>query len=209
MKAFFVFLLVFFTQNFAQIDFRASMGLNFVSAPSVRDYINGNYAPSNEQIGTFNSAVEFGGEVGYEFENYQLGFEVAYEMSSFTYPYFGNKYEFDYGTLFTSLSGYYLIKGEGYKFKFGGGAGPTFYSVDETLPLSTIAQNYSSTGYSLFVRSDAQTKIGTNTFAYIGLDFRYANLGEPKNNSQSINPTSPLSISSVTFGIKLGVVYSF
>ncbi len=208
MTKYFAMILLFASMTFAQIDIRASMGLNFVSMPAVRDYINGNYAPSNNQIATFNSAVEFGGEVGYEFSNYQLGVNLEYEVNSFTYDFFGNKYEFAYGTLFTSLTGYYLLKGEGYKFKFGGGAGPSFFSVDETLPLTTIAKTYTTTGINIFLRSDAQTKIGANTFAYIGADIRYAPLGEPKNNSQSINPTSPLKISSVTFGIKLGVVYS-
>lgn len=207
MKKILFFIFLFTLIVHPQIDFRASMGLNFVSMPNLRDYINGNYAPSDEQLGTFNSAVEFGGEASYELIDYQFGIDIAYEMSSFTYPFFGNKYEFAYGTLHASASLFYLMKGTGYKFRFGGGAGPSFLSIDETLPVSTIAQTYSSTGMNLFLRSDGQTKIGTHTFAYIGLDFRYAALGEPKKNSQSINPTSPLKISSATFGIKLGVVY--
>ena len=48
------------------------MGLNFFSAPDLKDYINSNFATTDE-MQSFNTSADFFGEIGYNInENYQM-----------------------------------------------------------------------------------------------------------------------------------------
>lgn len=200
-------LFLFLTVNvFAQYEFRASMGLNFSAMPSVKDYINENFAGAN-QLNSFNSAVEFAFEAGYELnEKYQAGLEVGYETNSFTFTFFPTNYVFDYALFSPSLIGYYMIKGDGYKFKFGAGGGPRFISVEET-KYTNQPIKYSSTGAGIVLKADGQTRLSDIFYAYIGVDLRYNLCGEPKDNNSNhiIYKGDNINIKSLSAGIKLGV----
>lgn len=206
-KTIFLFVFVISISSFAQIDLRSSMGINLVNTPYLQDYLQENYA-QGELVSSFNSAVEFGLEAGYEFDKYQLGLEYAYEMSSFTYSFLTGNYNFEYGLSSPSIMGYYLIKGNGYKFKLGGGVGPRFISVDEQKPPLSKATSYSATGVGLLLRADGITSLGGNFFAFIGVDARYNLIGKPENNGSTIiinSSKDELKMNSLSFGIKLGV----
>ncbi|MGB5530481.1 MAG: hypothetical protein WBQ32_10985, partial [Ignavibacteriaceae bacterium] len=59
-KIILLFLLIIISKlSLAQIELKGTMGINFLSVPSVQDYINENFASSDAQLGTFNSAVIF------------------------------------------------------------------------------------------------------------------------------------------------------
>ncbi|MDP2302230.1 MAG: hypothetical protein Q8N03_07395 [Ignavibacteria bacterium] len=200
-----------FIPVYAQYDFRGSMGINMVNTPFLRDYLQENYA-QGEEVNSFSSAVEFGLEAGYEMEKYQIGIEYAFEMSSFNYAFITGKYNFDYGVTSPSIMGYYLIKGEGYKFKFGGGVGPRLLSVDETKPPLSQAVNYKTTGFGVVLRADGTTALGGNFYAYIGFDLRYNLIGKPENNGQTIIMNAAkeeLKMNSLSAGIKLGIAAIF
>ncbi len=69
--------------SYAQTELKATMGINFVSIPSVQDYINQSYQPIDE-VGTFSSAVIFTVEVGqFLSSNFQLGLEFPYQIYSY------------------------------------------------------------------------------------------------------------------------------
>ncbi len=56
--------IVFFTDIiFAQTEFKATMGINLISVPSIQDYINQIYAPDDNQLNSFNTAAIFAFEV--------------------------------------------------------------------------------------------------------------------------------------------------
>ena len=60
----------------AQWDLSFSMGLDFKSSPSFRDYINTSFASGNNLIPSFKSAVSFSGEADYKLSNtFAIGLE--------------------------------------------------------------------------------------------------------------------------------------
>ena len=72
----------FTATSFSQYAVRAGMGISFVSMPSLTDYLNQNFVPPDQQLGSFNSSVVFSGE-GYMAvsKNYEVGLEVAYLLN--------------------------------------------------------------------------------------------------------------------------------
>jgi hypothetical protein len=202
--------------TFAQFDVRAGMGIGLVSTPSVVDYINQNYTTQGNQLGTFNTAVIFSVEGDYDLSNeYQIGIEMAYLLNSYTYFTEGGKFDLSYGIWMPSIIGYYVLRGTGYNFKFGAGAGVRFTSVNETKPLITTSQNYTSTGFGILLRADGNTLLGGNFYANIGGDIRYDINGEPKNNnypmSYIVNPlyNENVNFNALSFTLRLGITYQF
>lgn len=195
----------------SKIDLRGSMGLNFVSMTNLRDYLNRNYASPQEQLGTFSSAIEFAFEGGYLLkQNFQLGLELAYETNSFNYNFLLGNYNFEYSVLMPSLLSYYVINGEGYKFKFGGGIGPRFINANEVLPTSTSKDNYSNLGLGFLLKADGSTLLSDKMYAYISIDIRYNLNGKPKKDGKELLINSPngyegLELNSFSSGLKIGI----
>ncbi len=209
------FAIIMFTvvsSNNAQIDITAAMGINFVNTSSFTDYLNINFVNSDEQLSSFSSTINFMGEGAYELNpTFQIAAEYVYEFYSITPA--GGKVPF-YKASYThhkpSLIAYYVIPGEGYKIKFGGGAGLRILSLDEQLPNSPASFNRSSTGFGLVLKAQGYTLLSGDFYANIGADVRYDIPGEPKNNGvaildQTINEN--VNINSISFGVHLGVAY--
>ncbi len=111
-----------------------------------------------------------------------------------------------------SVLNYYVLNGNGYNFKFGGGAGIRFLSLNESLPGTGSTVNYSSTGFGLILRAEGNTAIAQNVYAHIAADVRYDLNGEPKNNSKNLYNRvlkENVNFSSLSFGIRLGISYQF
>jgi hypothetical protein len=192
----------------AQWEARASMGYHLSAKPDVEDYINANFATPEDRLSTFNAAIEVAGEVGYELdEQTMIGVETSYEYGSFAFPRHFGEYDFTYSILAPSLTAYYYTKGEGYRFKFGGGAGPRIASITETISIET---DYASVGYGALLKAEAMTGLGANSFAYIGGDVRYDLPGVPEtDDGRRLNPgQKEIEMSALTFGFKLGVAFA-
>ncbi|MCL5030316.1 MAG: hypothetical protein M1480_15000 [Bacteroidetes bacterium] len=215
-------ILIFFTtvvsfpQNNNQsdkFDIRGGMGISFLSMPSLTDYLNLNFAAPNQQLGTFVSAVNFSGEAGYLInDHYEIGIEVAYMINSYNYSYSLGEYRLNYGILMPSILNYYVIKGEGFYFKFGGGVGPRFVSATQQLPGTPSAQTYSSTGFGLILKADGNTLLSGKLYANIGVDLKYDFNGEPKSGNQYfVNNVykQNVNFNALSAGIRLGVSYLF
>ena len=117
--------------SFAQIEVKGTMGINLISVPSAQDYINQNYAPYDDELNTFNTAVIFTGEVGYFInEKFEMSVELPYQIFSYNTSIEGaGQYDLYFDTFMPSVMAYYVLSGEGYNFKFGGGAGPRFSTM--------------------------------------------------------------------------------
>jgi len=194
----------------AQIDVKGAMGINLISMSGVRDYLNANYA-QGQQLGAFNTAVSFDGEAGYHLDKLELAVDAAIEINSFSYDLTANKYKLSYTSVQPSAMAYYVIAGEGYQFKFGGGIGPRFLAVTESGLYSNQDVNYSATGWGILGRVEAGTAISQNAYAFIGGDVGYNHFPIPKNgNSMIISVTNPngVDFSEFFIGLKLGVIYS-
>lgn len=164
-------LFVFSSSAFAQWDFSASMGLDFKSMPSFRDYVNINFATANNQISSFKSAVSFSTEIDYKIaQNFALGVEYNLQLDS----YLGSlsNYEISYGLHRPSLMAYYIIPGFGYQFKLGGGLGYRYALLKEKIITKT---DYTSSGYGLVLKAEGNTILANHFYALIGGNLRYDN----------------------------------
>jgi hypothetical protein len=169
---------------YPQISLRAGMGINFNSTPSLRDYLNdSHFAPIDNQVASFNTAINFSGEVDYRADDkYEIGLEMAYLYNSFTFSPGGGRYELSYSILMPTIVNYYVIDGQGYNFKFGGGLGLRFASINELQQFTSNANVYNSIGFGILLRASGNTSLGGNVYANITGDIRYDLNGTPKNN---------------------------
>jgi hypothetical protein len=199
--------------SYSQYDLRAGMGISFVSTPSLIDYLNLHFAPSDQQLGVFNSAVVFSGEAGYYVnDSYEVGVDFAYELNSYNFSYNPGEYKLNYSFIMPTLVNYYVIRGTGYNFKFGGGIGPRFTSADQQLPATPSAITYNSVGFGLMLKAEGNTLLSGNLYANIGVDLRYDFNGKPKNGSSYLvntNNNENVNFNSLSAGIHLGVSYIF
>ena len=210
-KYFVVIFLLLSSTIFAQGELKGTMGINFLSIPSMQDYINQSFAPSDDQLSSFVSAVVFAGEGGlFLNQSFELTLEAAYQIYSYTNTQLSGKYELAYNNLMPSVLAYYVVSGEGYNFKFGGGFSVRFASVDESLPATGSTTNYSSTGFGGILRIDGNTLLGGSVYANIGAELRYDVNGEPENNGTSLyNHIMEENVNFNTFsaGVRLGITY--
>ncbi len=197
--------------SFSQTEVRASMGIDFISSPSLTDYLNQTYA--NGQLSTFNSAIIFSLEADrFLKENYQVGLELSYLINSFNYSQDFNTYNLSYYILMPAILNYYIIQGEGYEFKFGGGIGIPFVTADEKTIGIDYSTKYKSAGVGLILRIDGNTILSDKVYVNVGGDLKYELNGKPKNgNIYLVNRATGENINFNLFsaGIHLGLTYRF
>ena len=198
--------------SFPQIELKGTMGINFLSFPSLQDYINENFAPSEGELGTFNSAVIFTGEVGtFLSKSFELSIEIPYQIYSYTENVDPGQYELAYISLLPSVMAYYVILGSGYNVKFGGGAGVRFIDVTESEKWQGTEDSFSSVGFGGLIRAEANTALAENVYANIGLDLRYDINGEPENSSgealENFVKGENVNFDTFSVGVKLGISY--
>ncbi|MEE9448777.1 MAG: hypothetical protein V3V72_01900 [Ignavibacteriaceae bacterium] len=215
MKKFLLAGFILFSVSFAyaQTELKATMGINFISIPSVQDYINQSYT-SNVEVGTFSSAVIFSIEAGqFLSSNFELGLEVPYQIYSYNNNVGLGQYDLTYNSILPSVIAYYALVGNGYNFKIGGGAGPRFVSVKESKKWNGSEVDYSSTGFGIVVRAEGNTVLSENLYANIGVDIRYDVNGEPSDSGgeKIINTglNENVNFNSFSAGVKLGISYLF
>ena len=197
----------------AQGELKAVMGINFMSIPSMQDYINQNFAPPNDQLGSFVSSVIFAGEGGlFINENFEMTVEVAYQIYSYTTTGLGGQYDLSYNNIMPSILAYYVLVGNGYNLKFGSGLGLRFPNVDESLPATGSTITYTSTGYGVIARAEGNTLLGGDVFANIGAEIRYDVNGETENNGNTLTNNvqgENVNFNTFSLGVRLGISYRF
>jgi hypothetical protein len=213
MKKIFLLLPVFlvFTNIHAQYDLNISMGLDFKSSSSLRDYINSGFSMPGNQMPTFKSSINFGIETDYEITNsLYIGAEYNLQIDSYNNS-FGNGgiYDLSYNNHRPSVLTYYSVNGDGFKFKFGGGFGLRYVALTEKL----IARDeYSASGFGFILRAVGNTLMSKNFYALIGVDVRYDLIGNLSNNKKTLinNFTGEkLNLISLSVGIFLGVTFTY
>ena len=193
----------------AQWDLSASMGLDFKSSPSFRDYVNTGFSYGNDLIPTFKSAINFTGEAAYKLSNtFALGLEYGLQIDSYTAsagP--GGIYEISYTMQKPSIVAYYVIPGNGYQLKLGGGAGLRFASLTEKIYNSA---DYSVNGYGFLLKAEGNTILSRYFYALIGANIRYDVTGDVSNGQNTlINRATGevLNLNAISFGIYLGISF--
>ena len=213
MKKIFLFVIFILSVNkiSAQWDLSLSMGLDFRSSPSFRDYVNSSgFASGGNILPSFKSSVSFSGEADYKLSSsFALGLEYELMIDSYTASLVsGGVYEIAFSMHRPSILAYYILPGEGYQFKFGGGVGPRFVSLSEKRNTST---NYSASGYGLILKAEGNTLLSKNFYALIGTNLRYdvtGNVTNPQKPPIVNNVTDEkLNLNAFSFGIYLGVTF--
>jgi hypothetical protein len=216
-KAVLFFSLMFlFDLSYAQTELKGTMGINFLSFPSVQDYINeGGFTPTGYELGTFSSAVIFTAEGGLFLQkNFELSLEIPCQIYSYNETIeAAGQYELAYNSFMPSVMAYYVLTGNGYNFKFGAGAGPRFISVTEKKKWQGTEESFSAVGFGGLLRAEANTALAENFFANIGFDLRYDLNGEPENGDggklENILKDEAVNFNTFSLGVKLGVSYIF
>ncbi len=193
----------------AQLDISASMGLDFKSSSTLRDYLNINFAPPTDKVSSFKSAVSFTAEADYKLSQlFAVGLEYNMLLDSYNTPFgIGGIYELSYSFHRPSLLAYYIFHGEGYQFKLGGGFGIRYLSLSERI---FTKENYNATGMGITLKAEGNTMFSHNFYALIGANFRYDITGDVSNGSTAIINRATgekLNLNSVSFGIYLGVTF--
>jgi hypothetical protein len=194
-----IFLGVLYPQT---LDMRGSMGINLVTTPSLRDYINQIYRTGPE-IGTFNTAINFSAEPNYYFnKSAAAGIEVAYVLNSFNFLSDFGRRELTTMFIMPTLTVYYVLSGAGYNFKFGGGAGYRLSVIEEKFSLYTQTHNVS--GFGFLLKTDGNTLLSGDLYANIGADIRYDING---NFTAGRNTNIEVDLASFSVGLRLGLTY--
>ena len=204
MKKYFLTIFLIFSSAYSQYDINGGMGLNFFSAPDLRDYINANFATTDE-LQSFNTSADFFGEFGYNFnDSYQLSIEYTQNLYSFNSNGIGGIYDLKLTQHKPSIIGYYLITGVGYKFKFGGGLGIRFVTAQEKIPGLTQVLEYSTSGFGILLKTQGDTKLGGDFYALISGELRYEILGD-----LDFSSGNTVNLNSFGVALKLGLAYYF
>lgn len=203
MKKYIFSLLLFFSSlSFAQIDISVGMGLNFFSAPDLKDYIN-SYSTSVDEMNSFNTSADFFGEIGYDInQNYQVALEYTFNIYSFNSTGINGVYDLEVDQHKPSLIGYYILPGNGYKLKFGFGVGLRNAQIREKFSGLTKIADYSTNGFGILAKAQGDTKLSGNFYAVIVGELRYDMPGEIK----SFNKAK-FNVNTLGVVLKLGISY--
>lgn len=199
--------------SFAQRnEISATMGIDFISTPSFKDYIDQNYA-AGEEMSDFSSAVQFTIKYGRMINpGFMIAGEIGYQIYSYNNFLSLGQYDISANNIMPSLIAYYVAAGEGYFFRFGGGAGLRMIYITEKQPGDPNLYNYLVSGFGLLLRGEGSTRIDGNFHALVGADIRYDLAGKPEKRGEnlSLNKTlEQVEFNSLIVGIRLGFSYYF
>lgn len=199
--------------SFAQEnEITTTMGIDFMSTPSFRDYINQNYT-AGEEMNDFNSAVQFTVKYGRLLNsNFMLAGEIGYQIYSYNNYFSLGQYDITINSLLPNILAYYVISGNGYNFKFGGGAGLRLLYLSEKLPGEPGSTKYTASGFGLLLRGEASTRIDGNLHVHVGADLRYDLAGKPQASQDTLSTNKTfeqIEFNSLIAGVRLGLSYYF
>ncbi len=196
-------------------DFTAGLGIAIHSTPSLANYINSlaQTGPA-QRIDQFNTAPEF--YVVPEFQvsrEWSVGLEYSLLVKSYT---LGDQYgysrtDISYEVHLPSLLVHYLVFGDGFRLKFGGGIGYHLIKFDQSFPLTGTSETLRGEGPGFKLDAIGNTKFDDTFYGSIGFDLRWDFLGTLKPDSQPSDaqrsgPALPR-MSFFNAGVKFGVTF--
>jgi hypothetical protein len=212
-KIIFVIVLLAASLSLAQDnEISVTMGIDFMSTPSFKDYINQNYT-GDEEMSDFNSAVQFVLKYGKNLSPHlMLAGEIGYQIYSYNNFFSLGQYDVSMNTILPNVLAYYVIGGDGYNFRLGGGVGLRLLSITEKLPGDVNSVDYSATGFGFLLRGEGTTRIDGDLHAHIGADIRYDLTGNPENSGSELSANrtfEQVEFNSLIVGVRLGLSYYF
>jgi len=189
----------------------AGMGISAHSATSTADYISAVLQLGEaDRIGEFTSAIEFFATPEFQFsDDWSLALEYSYlikshRLSSTAAP---GTSEFSTSLHMPTLVLHYLVPGQGYWLKLGGGVGYYVGSFSQMLFGSGETTTFHASAPGVKIEAVGNTMFDESFYGYIGIDARWG-FDEAFTASDGTAPsyqgTSP-SLGFFNFGLKLGV----
>jgi hypothetical protein len=188
------------------IQITAGLGVSAHSDPSLINYLNTLTSPSPDQrLSDFSSASEFFITPEVQMSNeWAVALEYSYLLKSYNIV-GGYQWDFSYSVQMPTLLVHYLVAGDGYWLKFGGGPGLAFGSLTEQFVETGASENSKASGPALKVEAVGNTKFDEHFWGSIGVDLRWVHAGSFKGGIQSSAPTPKLDFFSA--GVKFGVTF--
>jgi hypothetical protein len=186
------------------IQITGGLGVSAHADPSIINYINGLTEPApGQELSDFTTASEFFLVPEFQVsDEWSVGIEYSYLLKS--YNVIGSyQWDFSYYSQMTTLLAHYLVPGDGYWLKFGGGVGYALGNFKEQFVESGASESSKASGPAFKVEAVGNTKFDDHFWGSIGVDLRWVYAGNFKGNLQSSASTPKLDFFSA--GIKFGV----
>jgi len=166
------------SQLSSRVAISGGMGVEYLSAPNVVDYINVLIASyTRQRVPEFKSSVQFFGALAYPISNdWVLKAEYVYLLGSYNPDTPNRASEFSLTMNMPSVILQYVLWDEGlYNIKAGIGIGYHFATL--TTKYLTVDDQLSGKGIGTLAELEANTAFGEHLFAYLGADLRWELIG--------------------------------
>ena len=193
----------------------AGLGINAHNAVAITDYINAITQPTPDQrIDDFGSAVEFYVMPELQIaEEWSVGLEYALLLKSHSLisQAGGGNTEIGYSIHMPTAIVHYLIAGEGYWLKLGGGIGFHYGLLQQRLFGGTQQTDFTASGAGVKIEAVGNTRFDDSFYASIGVDVRWGFGGSFNNPDQGEAQfaTTTARMEFFNVGLKLGVAFLF
>ena len=155
----------------------AGMGVSYVDAPNVVDYLN-RFVGTGERVSDFTSAVEFfAAPETWLSSDVILRLEYAYLLKSYSLSSSNGMYRFDYSVHMPTVVLDYLLEGDGFYVKVGGGIGYHFGKFSYLFPNSNTEARFAGNGVGVKLELMGNTAFGESLYGLIGGDLRLDFIG--------------------------------
>jgi len=187
------------------------MGVSYISAQDLVNLVNATPGSTSRE-GEFSSVVEFFGAGSIPVSGkWALKVEYAYLMGSYTVQGLFGQTEYSYAVHMPSLLLQYVLVEEGV-YNFKAGIGPGFYLGNLTQRVGGSESRYAGSGPGLLLDLEANTALGDDFFAYLGVLVRWSGIGALSSENGTGPQASFASETTLRFfglGARLGFSYYF
>jgi hypothetical protein len=188
------------------------MGVSAISITDLFTYIN--QMPGTDpynRLSEFSTAVEFFAAADIVLHpTIMTGVEYSFILGSHSVEtgFGSDNYTFTYHM--PLVLAHYLLMGEGYFFKLGGGVGYVFTRYEED-PTYAPPFLYTGGGIGGKIQAVGHTPFGDNLYAYIGAEMRFGFPGPVADEDGRTlrNVNKDVSFNFFSFGLKFGLMYYF
>jgi hypothetical protein len=196
-------------------DFTIGLGIDAHSAPSVANYINAIAMPTLDQKVTgFQTAAEFFAVPELQVSReWSAGIEYSLLVKSYSINSISgySRSDISYQVHMPSVLVHYLVLGEGYRLKLGGGVGYHFVTFDESFAGVGSFGTLKSQGLGFKLDAIGNTKFDQTFYGSIGVDLRWDFLGTLKASGsvapQATTLASPPTMTFFSAGVKFGITF--
>lgn len=197
------------------LDFTVGLGIDLHTASSIADYINSVAQPIPDQkVNQSVTAVEFYATPELQVsQEWSTGIEYSLLIKSYSIDARSgySRSEMSYQVHMPTLLLHYLVFGEGYRIKLGGGLGYHFATFDQSFPTIGSGETFRTQGVSVKLDAAGNTKFDETFYGSIGVDLRWDFLGTLERSGQPAQiASSTATLPRMNFfnvGLKFGVTF--